>query len=430
MDLEQLKKLQEIGESLEPAEGGNGTTNLSEANLEVLIRLIKSGRITAERAAQLPGVPEGIEPILIQAVADDVVPTEVVKELIDTSNDESSSADGPPSPERQKLLVKIYETNTLPPDLQGVPPDIISESNFFSGAPSVLNKLLELAMKDQQSEQTTRKSKQNTLLPENNRDNVKASKLASVKSAILRRVKKTRTLPPKLRKVPRKVLKETGIFDTLAKDLQTELGLINTVESKSEEQLIPTNKQPSAIRRIGYDHSRNIGRKRPKCKHFLKNVFLDKLNPRRILQSAKTAATNTRNIVTNILYTQYNRMRRLGMSGYKNLRRIMKPKPPRKSRLGILSFLSLSKFKLPPLIEITSPDSAIKPIQKHAHGNKRREARPKYPPYQRGLPHYPHTGLPYKSINSRLHQEGLFNFNHHRKRRHASDDGNKSSKEM
>merc|ERR1712223_27158 len=56
-------------------------------------------------------------------------------------------------------------------------------------------------------------------------------RLAAIKLGIVKRVNRTRTLPPKLRKVPKPVLKETGLFDALPEDLQKELGLLEANDS-------------------------------------------------------------------------------------------------------------------------------------------------------------------------------------------------------
>ena len=262
--------------------------------------------------------------------------------------------------------IKVLETGTLPPEIADVPANILRETGFFDGLPKAIQIMLgvldpddeiEVSGPNEEDRSNTRNGKLKKpvaqKLPKKTTsvDKPRKSRLSAIKLGIIKRVNRTRTLPPKLRKVPKAVLQETGLFDTLSKDLQKELGLLNAQISKSSEEKETSSFFPtSKLRRRIDDQWYPVGRK-PFADQPTANILLQKLSPTRILQTAKNAARHTTNVVSNMLYSQYNRMRSLGIRGYSGLRRMFRPKNRRK---GSSSRLNFSHRKLPRPNQIVS----------------------------------------------------------------------------
>ena len=372
---------------LQGGDGGSKSSGGSSVNGDkpiqvdpkLLRQLVASGQISQEVADMLVKSgsntntgTNGIDPRLIKALQSN---PDLIKQLqgpdgkIDPALIKQFTEDGNELSDDQ---LKVLETGTLPPELADVPPNILRDTGFFDGLPEAIQ--IQLGVLDpngktqainnkangKKKNEKLRKPKVNQSQTGNNKP--KKSRLDAIKLGILKRVNRTRTLPPKLRKVPKPILKETGLFDKLPEDLRIQLGLLDpNSNSKSStekndkavniETIVPRGS--SQLRRR-IDNDWYTVTRRPIREKVVKNIFLDKLNPHRILQSAKNAARNTKNIVANMLYSQYNRMRRIGVRSYSGLRRMIRPKTSR--RKSLLSILDFSQIKLPPLIEIVSPN--------------------------------------------------------------------------
>ena len=399
LDVESLKKLENISNSLngtgggiDPSliallAGGNGNPSQSSGGSTVdgddpipvdpklIKQLVANGQISQEVADMLinSGSNSGtglsrIDPRILKALQKN---PELIKQLqgpdgkIDPNLIKEFTENGGELSDDQ---LRVLETGTLPPELADVPPNILRETGFFDGLPRGIQIQLGVIDPDEEFKSSTvnENKKKNEKLQERNpnkpskSNTPKKSRLAAIKLGIVKRVNRTRTLPPKLRKVPKPVLKETGLFDSLPKDLQEELGLLDPKDSlklsekeKNRRKQIKTTPSRSSQVRRRIDESSFHATQAPARKNAIRNIFLDKLNPQRILHSARSAARNTKSAVSKILYSQYNRIRRIGIRSYSGIRRIFKPKTRRK---GIFSFLNLDNFKLPPLFEITSPN--------------------------------------------------------------------------
>ena len=392
--------------------GGDGGSNSSggssatgdkpiEVDPKLLRQLVASGQISQEVADMLiksgsntKTGTKGIDPRLIKALQSN---PDLIKQLqgpdgkIDPDLIKQFTEDGNELSDDQ---LKVLETGTLPPELADVPPNILRDTGFFDGLPEAIQiqlgvldpnkktQTLNNKDKDKKKNEKLRKPKVNESPNGNNKP--KKSRLDAIKLGILKRVNRTRTLPPKLRKVPKPILKETGLFDKLPTDLLKELGLLDpnsNSKSSSEKNVKAGNiktslpRSSSQLRRRIDNNSYSVPR-RPLREKVVKNIFLDKLNPHRILQSARNAARNTKNIVANMLYSQYNKMRRIGVRSYSGLRRMLRPKMSR--RKSLLSLLDFSQIKLPPLIEIVSPNkekNKDKYNSKHKYQNHHRKWR-------------------------------------------------------
>ena len=255
--------------------------------------------------------------------------------------------------------IKVLETGTLPPEIADVPANILRETGFFDGLPKAIQIMLgvldpddeiEVSGPDEEDRSNTRNGKlrksaaQKLPKKTTSLEKPRKSRLSAIKLGIIKRVNRTRTLPPKLRKVPKAVLQETGLFETLPTDLQKELGLLNAQTSKSSEEKETSSFFPKSKLRRRIDDQWYPVRRKPLAGQPTANILLQKLNPTRILQTAKNAARHTTTIVSNMLYSQYNRMRSLGIRGYTGLRRMFKPQNRRK---GTSSRLNFSNRKLP-----------------------------------------------------------------------------------
>ena len=369
------------GSKSDQSPGGSSATGDKPIPVDpkLLRQLVASGQISQDVADMLVKSgsnsntgTNGIDPRLIKALQSN---PDLIKQLqgpdgkIDPDLIKQFTQDGNELSDDQ---LKVLETGTLPPELADVPPNILRDTGFFDGLPEAIQIQLGVLDPNEKSQTINNKDKgekKNEKLrkpkvnePQNGNNKPKKSRLDAIKLGILKRVNRTRTLPPKLRKVPKPVLKETGLFDNLPEDLQIELGLLDpntNSQSSSEKNSRAANiettipRSSSQLRRRIDNNSYSVAR-RPLREKAVKNIFLDKLNPRRILQSARKAAKNTKNIVANMLYSQYNRMRRIGVRSYSGLRRMLRPKMSR--RKSLLSLLDFSQIKLPPLIEIVSPN--------------------------------------------------------------------------
>ena len=105
----------------------------------------------------------------------------------------------------------------------------------------------------------------------------------------LRAVNRTGTLPPRLRNVPPKVLKSTGLFDILPPELLDKLGL-------------------GDVRRRWDNYVRRQ-----------QNSFSLRDFPSDFLQKAKSVAHSTKNAIEKALYSQYKRMQSLVVSKRKSI---------------------------------------------------------------------------------------------------------------
>lgn len=342
---------------------------------KVLRQLVASGQISQEVADTIvtkgtksnTGINiKGIDPRIIKALKrnpgllkklqgpDGKIDTALIKQFTENGGELNDDQ------------IKVLETGTLPPEIADVPANILRETGFFDGLPKAIQIMLgvldpddeiEVSGPNEEDRSNTRNGKLKKpvaqKLPKKTTsvDKPRKSRLSAIKLGIIKRVNRTRTLPPKLRKVPKAVLQETGLFDTLPKDLQKELGLLNAQISKSSEEKETSSFFPnSKLRRRIDDQWYPVGRK-PFADQPTANILLQKLNPTRILQTAKNAARHTTNVVSNMLYSQYNRMRSLGIRGYSGLRRMFQPK---NRRNGISSRLKFSHRKLPRPNQIVS----------------------------------------------------------------------------
>ena len=331
---------------------------------KVLRQLVASGQISQDVADTIvtkgtnsnTGINiKGIDPRIIKALKRN---PDLLKKLqgpdgkIDTALIKQFTENGGELNDDQ---IKVLETGTLPPEIADVPANILRETGFFDGLPKAIQIMLGVLDPDDEievsgpNEEDRRNGKlkkpvAQKLPKKTSADKPRKSRLSAIKLGIIKRVNRTRTLPPKLRKVPKAVLQETGLFDTLPTDLQKELGLLNAKTSKSSDEKKTSLFFPSSKLRRRIDDQWYPVRRKPLADQPTANILLQKLNPTRILQTATNAARHTTNIVSNMLYSQYNRMRSLGIRGYTGLRRMFKPKNRRK---GTSSRLNFSHRKLP-----------------------------------------------------------------------------------
>ena len=419
--------------------GGNGnqssggSTNDGDGPIQVdpklLKQLVANGQISQEVADMLinsgpktgTGL-SGIDPRLLKALQtnpdllkqlqgpDGKIDPDLIKQFTENGGELSDDQ------------LKVIETGTLPPELADVPPNILRETGFFDGLPRGIQIQLGVIDPDEEvrsSNDDNENKKKNEKLQKPKSDKAsksnmpKKSRLAAIKLGIVKRVNRTRTLPPKLRKVPKTVLRETGLFDSLSEDLKKELGLIGPKETpklsqKEKEKQKQTKTAPrrsSEIRRR-IDEASYPATQAPARKNVIKNIFLDKLNPQRILHSARNAARNTKSAVSKILYSQYNRIRRIGIRSYSGIRRMLKPKTRRK---GLFSFLNIDNLKLPPLFEIVSPNKYAR-NEKDVQGASRNNHR-KWRAHRSGS----------QIDSSLLKRINSYTSGHHLNRRHVHD---------
>ena len=366
---------------------------------KVLRQLVASGQISQEVADTIvtkgtksnTGINiKGIDPRIIKALKRN---PDLLKKLqgpdgkIDTALIKQFAENGGELNDDQ---IKVLETGTLPPEISDVPANILRETGFFDGLPRAIQIMLgvldpddeiEVSGPDEKDRSNTRNGKlrkpaaQKIPKKTTSVDKPRKSRLSAIKLGIIKRVNRTRTLPPKLRKVPKAVLQETGLFNTLPTDLQKELGLLNAQTSKSLEEKETSSFFPNSKLRRRIDDQWYPVRRKPLADQPTANILLQKLNPTRILQTAKNAARHTTNIVSNMLYSQYNRIRSLGVRGYTGLRRIFKPKNRRK---GTSSRLNFSHRKLPlpnPIVSHSQENYNKKNNLRQEYGNTHRKWR-------------------------------------------------------
>ena len=419
--------------------GGNGNQSSGgsandgddpiQVDPKLLKQLVANGQISQEVADMLinsgpktgTGL-SGIDPRLLKALQTN---PDLLKQLqgpdgkIDPDLIKQFTEDGGELSDDQ---LKVIETGTLPPELADVPPNILRETGFFDGLPRGIQIQLGVIdpneeVRSSNNDNENKKKNEKLQKPKNDKpsksNTPKKSRLAAIKLGIVKRVNRTRTLPPKLRKVPKTVLRETGLFNSLPEDLQKELGLIDTKEnlklSKKEKdrgkQTKTAPRRSSEIRRR-IDEASYPATQAPARKNVIQNIFLDKLNPQRILHSARNAARNTKSAVSKILYSQYNRIRRIGIRSYSGIRRMLKPKTRRR---GLFSFLNIDNVKLPPLFEIVSPNKYAR-NEKDVKGASRNKHR-KWRSHRSGS----------ESDSSLVKRINSYTSGHHLNRRHVDD---------